>query len=53
MMVSSSLELNHIVLKHFVWYKSSASFHSFTPHLPIPLHGWILYYYDDIPFFCY
>jgi hypothetical protein len=40
MMVSSS-GLNHIVLKHFVWCKSFTSFHSFTLHLFIPLHGWI------------
>jgi hypothetical protein len=53
MMVSFSFGLNHIVSKHFVWCKSSTSFHNFTPHLPIPLHGWIQYYCDDIPFHCY
>jgi hypothetical protein len=53
MMVSSSSGLNHIISKHFFWYKSSTSFHSFTPHLSIPLQGWIQYYCDDIPFHCY
>jgi hypothetical protein len=53
MMVSSSSGLNHIVPKHFVWCKSSTSFHSFTMHLPIPLHGWVQLYCDDIPFHCY
>jgi hypothetical protein len=48
MMVSSSSRLNH-----FVWCNSLASCHSFTWHLLIPVHDWIQFYYDDIPFLCY
>jgi hypothetical protein len=28
-----------IWIKHFLGYKSFASFHCFTPHFPKPLHG--------------